>query len=264
MLGRPTRLTAATLGAAALGGLVASPAAGWTPESYRVIAASAARLAPPDLHRQISRNRESFLLGAVDPLYDGEPANHVKNPDGSGRLDETIALAVDNAIRSIEAHRPFNEIVYRLGVAAHYVADANNPLAVAESDPEEARYANDFLHYLASTEPRLRTTFYGFRPEHNGRDDLPRLVDDALRRGRAFYPLVGREYRRIGLRSGVGAFSDRSTAFGVASLAYSHALSDIAEVLRYIWLTAGGIDTRPRLPLRGRDVFLMPLDSAVR
>lgn len=262
MLGSPCRAAAAF--AALLGALAASPAPAWTPESQRVIAASAARLAPPDLHRQIARNRDSYLLGAVDPLRDGHPENHVKNPDGSGRLDEMITLAVDNAVRSIQAHRPFNEIVYRLGVAAHYVADASNPLAVADGDPSEDRYANDFLHYLESTEPRLRTVFYGFPTTFNGDRDLPRLVDDALRRGRDLYPLVGREYRRVGFRSGVGAFSDRSTAFGVASLAYSHAQSDVAEMLRLVWLAAGGMDARPRLPVRGRQILQLPLDPAVR
>jgi hypothetical protein len=262
MLGRPCGALAAL--AAVLGTLAASPAPAWTPESHRVIAASAARLAPPDLHRQIARNRDAYLLGAVDPLRDGRPEHHVKNPDGSGRLDEMIALAVDNAIRSIRAHRPFNEIVYRLGVAAHYVADASNPLAVADGDPDEDRYASDFLRYLASTEPRLRTVFYGFQPGFNGDGDLPRLVDEAVRRGRGLYPLVGREYRRVGFRSGVETFSDRSTAFGVASLAYSHAQSDVAEVLRHVWLAAGGMDSRPRIPVRGRQVLLLPLDPAVR
>lgn len=263
MLGSPRRPAAAAL-LAVLGALAAAPAPAWTPDSHRVIAASAARLVPPDLYRQIARNREAYLLGAVEPLRDGHPEYHEKNPDGSGRLDEMIALAVDNAIRSIEAHRPFNEIVYRLGVVSHYVADASNPLAVADGDPDEDRYANDFFRYLASTEPRLRTVFYGFEPGFDGDGDLPRLVDRALRRGRVLYPLVGREYRRVGFRSGVGSFNDRSTAFGVASLSYSHAQSDVAEVLRYIWIAAGGMDSRPRLPVRGRQVLQLPLDPAVR
>lgn len=247
-----------------LGVLTASAAPAWTPESQRVIAASAARLAPPDLLRQIARNRDAYLLGAVDPFRDGDGTNHVKNADGSGQLDAVVAVAVDNAIRSIEAHRPFNEIVYRLGVVAHYVADANDPLAVADDDPQEPRYRADFLRYLESTEPRLKTTFYGFRPDFDGQRDLPRLVDEALRRGRALYPLVGREYRRVGFRSGLRSFNDRSTAFGISSLAYSHALSDIAEVLRYIWIEAGGIDSRRRVPVRGRQVVVLPLDPAVR
>lgn len=258
-LRRSVVLAAVLLGTAGL----AAPAAGWTPKSHRVIAASAARFAPPDLHRQITRNREAYLLGVEDPFRDGFPAGHEENP-GGGKLDEAIVLAVDNAIRTIEAQRPFNEICYRLGVVAHFLADANNPLAVADRDPNEPRYAADFLSYLESTEPRLRTTFYGFRAGFDGRRDLPELLEETLRRGREHYDLVAREYQRIGYRSGLGGFSDRSTAFGVASLSYSHAVSDIAEVLRYIWLASGGIDSRPTLPARGKEIVVLPLDPAVR
>ena len=35
--------------------------------------------------------------------------------------------------------------------------------------------------------------------------------------------------------------------FGVAALAYSHAVTDAARLFRYIWLQAGGADERPIL-----------------
>ena len=174
---------------------------------------------------------------------------------------EAIAIAIDNAIRTIAAHRPFNEICYRLGIVAHFIADANNPLNAAGDDAEEGRYYADFLAYLESVEPRIQLVFYGFRPELGGRD-LAALVTESLERGREYYPLVGREYRRVGFASGAQAFDDRSTAFGVASLAYSHAVSDIAEALRYIWIEAGGIDTRRRIPERGREIVRLPRTAA--
>ncbi len=248
----------------ALAAALAVPAGAWTPRSQEGIARTAARLAPPDLYRQIARNRDAYLLGAVDPFRDQQPGNHVQNGGGDGRLAEVIEVAVQNAIDSIRAHRPFNEIVYRLGVVAHYLADANDPLATAENDPEEARYRADFLRFAESTEPRLRIVFYGFRPGFEGRRDLPALVDEALERSRQLYPLIGREYRRIGFQSGLRSFNDRSTAFAVVGLGYNHAVSDIAEVLRYIWLAAGGADTRRRLPLRGQETVLVPPEPAGR
>ena len=247
----------------ALGAVLAAPAGAWTPRSQEGIARTAARLAPPDLYRQIARNRDAYLLGAVDPFRDAQPENHVQNGD-DGRLAEVIEVAVQNAVGSIRAQRPFNEIVYRLGVVAHYLADANDPLAGAESDPAEARYRDDFRRYAESAEPRLRIVFYGFRPGFEGRRDLPALVDEALRRGRELYPLVGREYRRIGFQPSVGRFNDRSTAFAVVGLGYNHAVSDIAEVLRYIWLEAGGADSRRRLPRRGRETVVVPPEEAPR
>jgi hypothetical protein len=97
--------------------------------------------------------------------------------------------------------------------------------------------------------------FYGFRPSFQGRRDLPQLIRETLGRSRRLYPLVGQEYARIGFATGGGGFDDRSTAFAVAALGFSHAVSDIAEVLRYIWVEAGGIDTRRRLPVRGREMI---------
>lgn len=240
----------------------AAPTAGWTPTSQQRIAEEAARLAPPDLYRQLVRNRVAYRQGVNDGFAERDPAAHAKNADGSGRLDQAIAIAVDNAVRSITAHQPFNEISYRLGIVSHFVADANNPLNADESDPEEPRYYADFLSYLESSEPRVRMVFYGFRRGFDGSRHLPDLITEALERGRGFYPAVGREYRRVDFAPGRQAFDDRSSAFGVASLAYSHAVSDIAEVLRYIWLEAGGIDTRQRVPVRGRDVIRLSRKSS--
>lgn len=233
----------------------------WTPGSHKAIAAAAARLAPPDLHRQLVRNRESFLIGAVDPFRDTDPLHRVAFPDGSGELDQMIVNAVDQAIAAIRAPTPFNEVAYRLGVVSHYVAQANNPLAVARSDPQEGRYADDYLVYVESAQPRLKVIFYGFQPRFVAAD-LDGLVETTLARSRTLYRLVGQEYERIGYASGRTRFNDRSTAFGVASLGFSHSVSDIAEVFRYIWRAAGGIDSRSEVPLRGSEIVLLPLSPA--
>ena len=67
----------------------------------------------------------------------------------------------------------------------------------------------------------------------------------ALLRGRVLYPAIGREYARTGQIDGRALFDDRSTAFGVAAVSYSHALSDTANAYRFVWLRAGGADPRP-------------------
>jgi hypothetical protein len=156
----------------------------------------------------------------------------------------------------IRSLTPFDQVVRQLGVVAHFVADAHNPLNSDDSDPEEARYYADYLRYAASAEPRFPLVFYGFRADFAGPRAVDALVADALARGRRLYPLIGREYRRIGYASGVTSFDDRSTAFGVTSVEFSRAASDIAEVLRYIWLRAGGADPRTALPVRGEDLLV--------
>ena len=232
--------------------LATVPASAWSPATHHALAETAARLVPPDLYRQIAKNPQAFRMGIAEPFKtDRDPYGHSANPDGSGLLAERVAQRTAEAIQAIEEHRPFNEVVYRMGIVAHYVADADNPLHSDASDTEEARFYADYLQYLESARPRAELVFYGFRPDFASSGGVPLLLDEALARGRGFYALVGKEYRRIGFASGIERFDDRSTAFAVATRAMSHAISDIAEVLRYIWLTAGGIDSRQEVPLRG-------------
>ena len=92
--------------------------------------------------------------------------------------------------------------------------------------------------------------------------ELKQLVLRALHRGRDLYPLVGEEYRRVGFASGVGAFDDRSTAFGIAAVSYSHAVSDLARVLRYVWVQGGGADPRQRLWAAPQELLVLPKADA--
>lgn len=233
----------------------------WTPESQRLIGEQAARLAPPDLYRQLARNRPSYRIGLEEPFRTAAEGDRYVYTNGQGRLDEVIGIAIDHAIAAIRSHRPFNDVAYRMGVVAHYISMANNPLHVQFGDPQQRRWAADYLSYTENVAPRVKTVFYGFRQDFTPEG----MVEETLARSRAFYPMIGREYHRIDYRSGLRGFDDRSTAYAVASLSYSHAVSDIAEALRYIWLQSGGIDARPQIPIRGRQfVRLGPLVESAR
>ena len=174
----------------------------------------------------------------------------MKNPDGSGELDRAVVAEMNAAIDLIRRHRPFAEVVERLGRVSHFVADANLPLNTANTDAQEARYFRDFLDYADSARPRFAVVFYGLGPAWKSPRDLQTWTRATLARGRKLYPAIGEEYRRIGDVDGLAGFDDRSTAFAVAALSYSHAVSDVARALRYVWLAAGGDRsaraTRPR------------------
>jgi hypothetical protein len=181
----------------------------------------------------------------------------MKNADGSGSLDGVIASEISSTIRAIEAHRPFAEVMQRLGRVSHYVADLNLPLNTANVDRDERRYFRDFLDYVETARPRFAVVFYGVGSEWRNGGDVDLWTRRTLARGRKLYPSIGDEYRRIGMAPGNVAFDDRSTAFAVASLSYSHALSDVSRAFRYIWLTAGGGDPRATLALEPERMFVL-------
>jgi hypothetical protein len=220
----------------------AAPASAWSPQTARQIALDAASIAPPDLKRQIERHESEFLAGLLE---------EAEYPSALGMpLDEAIEAAVERSIGLIRTHQPFAEIVRQMGATLYYVAYANNPLIVGQSDPEEGAYFADYLEYVDSARPRFAVVFYGLVPEFESTGRIGDLVAQTLSRGRLYYPMVGGEYERIGGGRGVELFDDRSTAFGVSAVAFSQAVTDAAIVLRHIWIVAGGMDPRGDLPVR--------------
>ncbi|HEX4955166.1 MAG TPA: hypothetical protein VF017_17380 [Thermoanaerobaculia bacterium] len=240
--------------AAALSLGSARPATAFSPRTQATIAEEAAHLAPPDLRRQMLKHVAELRRGTAAPFADGNPPRHFENPDGSGELTRAIQIESERAIEAIRTQRPFADIVYHLGVVAHYVADANNPLNASNADSSERRYFGDYLGYVETVSPRLPLVFYGFADRRLDRP-MARLAARALARSRRLYPLVGEEYRRVRFQPARAAFDDRSTAFAVASLSFSHAVTDVAQAFHWIWLEGGGGDTRRRLD---------PLDSRLR
>ena len=227
--------------------LAGSPVAAWTPATQLQIAEKAALIAPPDFRRQIERHPQALRRGVLEPFQAAGPDRHVRNADGTGSLDRVILGETRATIEAIHDHRPFAEIVHRIGRISHYLADANNPLSGSREDPREPTYLEDYLRYVESAQERFTVVFYGDGRALETREELPALLRVTLARSRKLYPEVRREYERIGTIRGAQLFDDRSTAFGVAALAYSHAVSDVAAVMRHIWIEAGGADRR-RLP----------------
>ncbi|MEO8503584.1 MAG: hypothetical protein ABI609_06775 [Acidobacteriota bacterium] len=254
------RLLAAGLGLA-LGAALQTPSFAWTPTSQLEIAAEAARLAPPDLARQLLRHEDRFRRGVVDAFHERDAMRHMKNSDGSGTLDRVIVEEADHAVEMIRRHQPFADIAYQLGRVSHFVADADNPLNASQADPIEGTYFADYLFYMQAVEGRFARVFYGADQalaRAPGRASLQVFVNHVLNRSRLLYPLIGAEYRRVDQVNGQALFDDRSTAFAVAALSFSHALTDSAAVLRDIWLRSGGGDLRGRSAIEAQRLLVLP------
>lgn len=233
------------------------PAVAWGPQSQAAIAREAARLAPPDLARQLAKRPAKLRDGALAPFSGTAAERHYRNRD-KGSLDRAILEEARAAIEALRRPATFDQVAHRLGVLSHYLADANNPLNAAGDDPNEGRYFADYLRYAQSAEPRFALVFYAGEPAVESEEGLRRMVLRSLARGRQLYPLVGGEYRRIGFVPGIGRFDDRSTAFGVAAVGFSHAVSDVARAFRYVWLQGGGADPRLSLTASHERLVVLP------
>ena len=96
--------------------------------------------------------------------------------------------------------------------------------------------ADLFERYFERRMLKFPTVFYGLEQNFQ----LSSYLDRTFDRTAKFYPLVDEEYFRFDEKHDSSEFDDRSTAFGVASVCYSRAVTDIVNIDYYIWGHAGG------------------------
>lgn len=216
----------------------------------------AAALAPRDLRLLLERFETEFRQGLEDAQSgEGSESHQYFVLSRKGRLRDRIATESRTAVTMIRRREAMPEVVRRLGVIAHLVADANNPFHAAEGDPRLTPLRNDFAHYFERSLPKFPTVFYGLDPGYR----LPESLDKTFRRSAGFYPLVREEYFRGGQRRTSASFDDRSTAFGVAAISYSRAVSDLVNLYYFIWKEAGG-DVRSAGVMRQGNLLLHETD----
>jgi hypothetical protein len=168
-----------------------------------------------------------------------------------GRLRERIERETAATISMIRKGESMRGVITRLGSLAHLVADANNPFHIANDDPRLGVAQNDYEQYFERRMSKFPTVFYGLDP--NFRPGT--YFDRTFSRTASFYPLLSEEYFRFGERRTSAEFDDRSTAFGIASVCYSRAVSDLVNLYYYIWRQSGG-DVREAAVMRGSNLLL--------
>jgi hypothetical protein len=227
-------------------------ATAWTRASDERIAMKAAALAPPDLSMLIEKFEADYKAGLARAQSDeGSDLHHYFVLSRKGRLRQGIESETRLAIQMIRKGDPMPEVIQRLGILAHLVADANNPFHVANDDSRLTESHNDFETYFERRLSKFPTVFYGLEPNFR----LETYLDKTFTRAAKFYPLVSEEYFRGGTRRTSAEFDDKSTAFGVASVSYSRAVTDLVNLYYYIWKEAGG-DVRSAAVLRGGNLSL--------
>ena len=223
-------------------------AGAWTRSSDERIAKKSAALAPPDLRTIIERFDSEYKRGIERAqAEEGTASHHFFVLSREGRLRERIEKETAKTIELIRNGEPMSNVAERLGTLAHLVADANNPFHVAKDDPRLTASHNDFEQYFERKLAKFPTVFYGLEPRFR----LSSYLDKTFARTARFYPLMSEEYFRGGTLRTSTQFDDRSTAFGVASICYSRAVTDLVNLYYYIWKEAGGDVRSAALMQRG-------------
>jgi len=223
--------------------LVPRPAAAWSPSVTREVAWRAVEFFPPDLARQVRKYHRAYERGIREGLA-APPAWRAGPP---GRLLPALEAQVRRCVTDLRRPVPLRRLVAELGVLAVRVADLNDPLAVAHTDPREPTYHRAYERYVASILDRVEMVYYGQDPDLIRGGRIASLVADAVNRSRSWYPLVGQEFYRTGHLRDWRTFDDRSVAFGIAGVSLSPALSDLANLAAYVWRAGGGF-VPPPLP----------------
>jgi hypothetical protein len=215
----------------------------WTRNADHQIADRAAQLAPHDLGLLIRHFHKQYSAGIDYALREDAAEHHRK------QLRQRIEWETRGVIGMVRSNQPMAQVVARLGVLSHLVGDANNPFHV-NTDEELASSQDDFEQYFERRMEKFPTVFYGL----DSRFALRQYLDRTFERTSAYAPLMSEEYFRDGARHTAAEFDDRSTAFGVASVCYSHAITDLVNLYYYIWREAGG-DVRQAAAMRGARVI---------
>ena len=224
----------------------------WTPGVKKQIVTEALKVAPPSLARLLIRHSDSLMAGLADAEANGiSPQHRQEGPSHEGSAAASLALTARWAAAAMDSHKPMAMMVYRMGVVAHYALDLSDPLHTAQGS-SQAQFVHDYALYVERNSPRFPVVFYGY-PELAGPAgnashgpalepptelELRQVGLVAAKESRVYYSHLVRAYAvSHGNSSG---FDVRSIPFGVASICYSRAVTNVARGWPFAWRAARG------------------------
>ncbi|NLI46196.1 MAG: hypothetical protein GX414_03735 [Acidobacteria bacterium] len=187
---------------------------------------SARKLMPPAL-RDIMERRQHVLLAAFRSTA---PAADL--PGARAELVNELT-AMD---RRLAGTPLFDEVVAGFGAIARRVCDHNTMGKFAESAEEHA-YFTDFHNFVDCKHHRFVAVFNDYSPLLFVDDRSDLYLEAMAQRNRNYAHRIAALYREGGSSR---TFDDRSPAFGLASLHFSHTITDIANLWLYCWRRANG------------------------
>jgi hypothetical protein len=215
---------------------------GWSGPTVHHVAWTAVDFFPSDLARQVRRHDDRFNAGIRRGL--SAPPAWRAGPPGS--LPRALEAQVRSCAADLRKPVPLADLVEEIGVLAVLVLDVNDPLAAIHDDPREASYAAAYQSYVNSVLGKLRLVYYGQNHDLIYQGAVTATIESALDRSNSLYPFIGQEFYRTGELRDWRVLDDRSVTFGVAGVSLSRGLTDLANIVAYVWRQGGGRVPTPR------------------
>jgi hypothetical protein len=213
----------------------------WTDATRSRMIQDALKISPPALREILLHYENDLNRGMLDPSRREGEEVHFQHADGKGGL---AAAGVDRKVGTIrgllQKRAPFAQVTYEMGVLAHLVSDVEFPLNASDADPREPLYREAYRRYIERMLGRIPFVVDRDEPAALQRDDIRGFVLDIARRAGSNYALIGPAFRDDGAPVSPAALDERSVPFGIASLSYSHAASDIAWIWKHVWASIHG------------------------
>jgi len=249
------RAARAILALAAAGALLPRPAGAWPAPLVESIARDARRLIPRSLGVLMSE-REKQIFEASQRLPP-ELTQALTADLMRGELQPATLAALeahaDEAVALLREQK-VSEGVVKLGALLRIPADLADPVLTAGEPGYPAGVTREYYSFVQQSLPKIPVVLddkaalrlrrdglspYWLRLHDRSRSDAPVILIEMFRNGRVV------DHRTLDYRSPV---------FGVASLAYSRAVTSIAATWLVLWRSVGGDATLMPVPQERRPV----------
>jgi hypothetical protein len=217
--------------------LLPVPGMAWTAPTRVNMIDDAVKMMPPTLRGVLTDRRDDLLHGMLAPMTSEDDAPHRPSWD-EGSVEASVEGAAKDLIAGVDGQVSFNDVARRFGVLAHYVADAAFPPGAA--GPSGAARYGHFASFCETRRPKFPLVFYGHDSPDLKKGDFKAFTGSVLSRARGEDATLAGAYAAAPSWDDPASFDDRSVPFAVASLAYSHAVTDIVKAWLAAWRSCHG------------------------
>lgn len=213
----------------------------WTDSTRIRMVQDALKVSPPALNTILARYQDDLRRGMLEPSrHEGEEV-HYQHGDGSRGLGAAgVARKVEEIRGILENQQSLRRFAYEMGTLAHLVSDVGFPLNASDSDPREPLYREAYRQFVERSLDKIPFVLEPGGQAELSEGDLEAFVLARARLAARGYEFIGPAFKDDGTAISRDALDERSIPFGIASLSYSQATTDIVRLWRYVWISVNG------------------------